>query len=360
IIGRDIKPEEIDYLIVDRANLALAQETYEHLPLKIVGAESVEANIDGLYNGPYILPNYKDKINQIAQVEGSIWCHIARLPVETYPEEATTKEEDSKSQRDNEVVRKLRDKITVREKAGGDATKEKIALIEQLHVIHYTDEDKRIFDAWLEQAPESSIENPIAINTIEDVAKFLPQQGNYRDEKINLFFKKEDLSPDELRAILEKFSQSNPDFEISVVRHNDAIFSVGIGDKARNRSTILDGEYFGHYHPTQFEFENKEILPNCFVLGLMPSAGDIKGFLKHAETVKDGTRIFSKNGYILIKPISEAGDPSKTLDEFNRNYFDLFLGVNNLGLKSDEAVADYFKKSFGFDIEFHYSEGVKI
>jgi len=92
IVGRDIKPEEIDYLIVDRANLALAQETFGHLPIKIIEADSVEADIEGLYDGPYTLPNYKDKIDQIAKTEGSIWCHIARLPVETYPKESATKE----------------------------------------------------------------------------------------------------------------------------------------------------------------------------------------------------------------------------------------------------------------------------
>lgn len=92
IVGRDIKPEEIDYLIVDKSNLALAQETYGHLPIKIIEADSVEANIEGLFDGPYTLPNYKDKIDQIAKAEGSIWCHIARLPVETYPGESADKE----------------------------------------------------------------------------------------------------------------------------------------------------------------------------------------------------------------------------------------------------------------------------
>ena len=91
-VGRDIKPEEIDYLIVDKSNLTLAQETYGHLPIRIVEADSIEADIEGLFNGPYTLPNYKDKIDQIAKAEGSIWCHIARLPVETYPKEPADKE----------------------------------------------------------------------------------------------------------------------------------------------------------------------------------------------------------------------------------------------------------------------------
>src|SRR3989344_5678949 len=86
VVGRDIKPEEIDYLIVHRTNLPLAQETFGHLPIKIIEADSTKANMEGLYGGPYTLPNYKDKIDQIAKTENSIWCHIARLPVDTYPE----------------------------------------------------------------------------------------------------------------------------------------------------------------------------------------------------------------------------------------------------------------------------------
>lgn len=252
------------------------------------------------------------------------------------------------------VIQELRDQVAIKENVGEDATKEKIALIEKLYAIDYTDEEKKAFDDWLARVSESSAEKPIVINNIEEVARFLPQNGNYRGEKINLFFKKEAFLPDELQTILEMFSQDNPSFEISVVRHGNNLISVGIGDKVRNGSTILDGEYFGHYHPTQFELENEEALPSCFTMGLMPSAGDVKGFLKHFESVKEGTRIFSKNGYVFIKPAVEIENLDQVLGEFSQKYFDLFLGLNKLGLKSDEEVADYFRKNFGFDIEFHY------
>ena len=252
------------------------------------------------------------------------------------------------------VIQELRDRVIIKESAGGDSTQEKIALIEGLYDIDYTDEEKKAFDDWLARVPESSAEKPIIINNVEEVARFLPQNGNYRGEKINLFFKKEAFLPDELQAILEMFSQDNPSFEISVVRHGNNLISVGIGDKARNGSTILDGENFGHYHPTQFKLENEEVLPSCFTMGLMPSAGDVKGFLKHFESVKEGTRIFSKNGYVFIKPALETENIDQVLGEFSQKYFDLFLGLNKLGLKSDEEVVNYFKENFGFDIELHY------
>lgn len=257
-------------------------------------------------------------------------------------------------QEKNRVIQELRDRVAIKESTREDATQEKIALIEELYDIDYTDEEKKAFDDWLSRVPESSAEKPIIINNVEEIARFLPQHGNYREEKINLFFMKEAFLPDELQAILEMFSQNNPSFEISVARNGDNLISVGIGDKVRNGSTILDGEYFGHYHPTQFKLENEEVLPSCFTMGLMPSAGDVKGFLKHSESVKEGTRIFSKNGYIFIKPTRETENIGQVLGEFSQKYFDLFLGLNRLGLKSDEEVADYFKENFGFDIEFHY------
>ena len=262
--------------------------------------------------------------------------------------------------KERRAIKELEDQVVIKANASEDATKEKIALIEKLYAINYTPEEKKAFDDWLARMPESSAEKSIIVYSIEDVVKFLPQSGNYRGERINLFFRKEGgFSPDELKAIFEIFSQDNPSFEISVVKHNNDIISVGIGDKVRNNSTIFDGEYFGHYHPMQLKLENEEILPNCLIKGLMPSAGDLKGFLKHFESVKEGTRIFSKYGYVLIKPIEpmpKTENINEALNEFSQKYFDLFLGLNKFSLKSDEEVSNYFRNSFGLDLEFHYSK----
>ncbi|HNW96445.1 MAG TPA: hypothetical protein PLQ44_00085 [Candidatus Paceibacterota bacterium] len=240
-----------------------------------------------------------------------------------------------------------------------ETSQEKIAMIEQKLDVKYLEEEKEIFDQWLSQVPENSLQKPITITNIDDVALFLPEAPNYKEDKVNLFFAKEKFTQEELQEILEKFSKTNPSFEISLVRHNDDVISVGVGNKVRNSSTILSGEYFGHYHPTQIKLENSENLPHCFIMGLMPSAGDIKGFLRHAESVKGGTRIFSKNGYIFIKPTAETKDFSQAVESFSQSYFDLFLGLNKFDFKSDNEVIKYFKEKFGFDVDFHYFNQVK-
>lgn len=236
---------------------------------------------------------------------------------------------------------------------------EKIALIEKKLNVEYSEEEKVTFDQWLSQVPENSLEKPITITNIDEIIAFLPEAPNYKEDKINLFFKKEKFTAEDLQSILEKFSKTNPSFEISLVKHNDNIISIGIGNKVRNVSTILSGEYYGHYHPTQIQLENSENLPYCFVAGLMPSAGDIKVFLKHAESVKKGTRIFSKNGYIFIKSTAETRDFSQAVESFSQKYFDLFLGINKFGFKSDDEVTRYFKEKFGLDIVFHYFNNAK-
>lgn len=231
---------------------------------------------------------------------------------------------------------------------------EKLALLEKLHNIDYSPEEKNSFDNWLSQTQNTSIETASPINNLEEALQFLPPAGNYTDKKINLYFQKENLTTNDMQSLMESFSKNNPDFEISLVKNSDNLIAVGVGGKIRNASTTFDGEYFGHYHPTQFEFKNKESLPDCFNLGLMPSAGDIKGYLKHAEAVKNGTRIFSKNGYVLIKPLETVNKIDQNLNDYSEKYFDLFLNVNKLNLKTDAEVSDYFKKNFGLEITFKY------
>lgn len=263
---------------------------------------------------------------------------------------------EQKQARKREEIQKLRNEIKSREESGEDVVEEKVALIEKIYMEEPSEEERNGFDQWLAQIPENSLEKPIAVVGIEEIERFLPQYSNYSGGRIALFFTKEVFSLDELQAIMESFSHQDPLFEISITRHSDNLISIGIGDKLRNGSIRFDGEYFGHYHPTRVELENKEILPDCFTAGLMPSAGDIKGFLKNVESIKEGTKIFSKNGYVSIGPAGEGGDYDKNLNEFKQKYFDLFLGENKLGLKSDEEVKEYFKENFGLEIDFHYSE----
>lgn len=251
-------------------------------------------------------------------------------------------------------IQNAKDEIRMREDAGEDVEREKIALIEKIYSEDSSKEEKEGFDEWFLHVPENSSEKPISVASIEEIERFLPKYSNYNGERITLFFAKETFLPDELQMIMENFSRRDPSFEISITKHRDDLISMGIGGKIRNTSVDFGGKYLGHYHPTRFELENKEALPNCFIAGLMPSAGDLKGFLNHPESVREGTKIFSKNGYVSFQLSEEEGNYDKSLEEFKQKYFDLFLGENKLGLKSDEEVKEYFKENFGTEISFHY------
>lgn len=85
IVGRDILPEEIDYVLVDESRKEVAQAAFEGLPCKVLIAPSTSHQLDGLYEGPYQLPDYESVINTLTHSEGAVWCHIARLKVDTYP-----------------------------------------------------------------------------------------------------------------------------------------------------------------------------------------------------------------------------------------------------------------------------------
>jgi len=238
-----------------------------------------------------------------------------------------------------------------------DTLEEKKSLIVEKLGIEYTEEEKIDFNQWLERIPENSAEKPIIVANIEEIPAFLPKTANYKGERINLVFaKQEGFTPEDLQTILENFAQQKSSFEISLTKHNDHLISIGIGDKVKNSSTLLKGEYFGHYHPTQIQtkLECKEILPDSFVAGLMPSPGDIKGFLEHPESVINGTRIFSDKGYIYFRLVEKVENPDPSFDNFEQKYFDLFLGENKFDFKSDKEMADYFRKNFGIEIEFHY------
>ncbi|MBU4216983.1 hypothetical protein L6270_04095 [Candidatus Parcubacteria bacterium] len=234
-------------------------------------------------------------------------------------------------------------------------TNEKVATIESKLKVSYSDAEKVAFYDWFLQIPENSINKPITVSTVDEVIEMLPKNANYTDEKINLFFSKENFLPSELHLILSSFAKLNNSFEISIVKHSDELISISIGNKSRNSGIIFSEEYFGHYHPTGFEFEKAKELPICFVAGLMPSSGDLKGYFKFPETIKNVTRIYSKNGFVEIKPVGEMKNKDQELDEFRDKYFDLFIGVNKLNIKSDDEVVEYFREKFGLELKFDYN-----
>jgi hypothetical protein len=84
VVGRDVLPSELAYVLVDKENLALARDVFSSQPCKVIGVERTEADLVGLYEGPYTLPNYLSAVNEIIQQVDAVWCHIARLRVNTY------------------------------------------------------------------------------------------------------------------------------------------------------------------------------------------------------------------------------------------------------------------------------------
>lgn len=252
----------------------------------------------------------------------------------------------------------LRSIIALKEQIGGDVTKEKVELIEKINNVQYSPEEMESFDNWKRDIPRSSMEQPIKIDEPQKVLSFLPNAANYTDEAVNMFFSlSTDVGVDDLDTIFKSFSQHNPNFEISITQYSGTLLSIGIGDKTRDKSMRMDGAYYGHYHPVgNFKLEQPETLPSSFVLGLLPSPGDIRGFLKNPEAVKGGTRIYSTLGSVVVTPRERFENPDEIVAEYKRAYFDLFLGTNKFGFTSDEDMIQYFKDHFQIDLQFLSNE----
>lgn len=236
-----------------------------------------------------------------------------------------------------------------------EQNKDLLNLITEKYQLNETEEEKQSFDEWLKDSPESSLENPIQIEEPIEILKYLPNSGNYTNQKVNIFFRKENFTLDDLYLILKSHSESEASFEISVVLHDKNTISIGIGNKARNISTLLNGDMFGHYHPI-LKHENPDDLPASFTKGLLPSHGDIKACLKFPHLFAKGTRIYSKHGYTEIKLQERSFDYENSLIDFKEKYFKLFFGENKYDWKNDQDIIDYFKDNFKLIISFHYNE----
>lgn len=228
-------------------------------------------------------------------------------------------------------------------------------LITEKYQLSANKEEKQSFDKWLKNTPESSLENPIQIEKTIEILKFLPNYGNYTDQKVNIFFYKENFSIEDLDLILKSHSENEASFEISVVLHNENTISIGIGNKANNCSTLINGDILGHYHPI-LKYESPDNLPYPFIKGLLPSHGDIKACLKYPDLFIKGTRIYSKHGYTEIKLEKTSFDNKNPLANFKEKYFKLFLGENKYHWKNDQDIIDYYKDNFNLIISFHYNE----
>ena len=218
--------------------------------------------------------------------------------------------------------------------------------------IHIQRLKKKGFDGWLANVPENSFEAPIIAQTLDDVIAVLPKFPNYTYEPINIFFHC-DTSDASLEEIFKTHIAQNQNFEISVVKHNKDIISVGLGSKIRNTSTIPEGEFFGHNHPI-LELGSKTKLPSLFIKALLPSPGDIKGYSKFVETIKNGTRIYSPYGFVIITPLESFNIAN--IADYSSKYFQLFNDKNEFDWNNDRDVSNYFESKFNLKLEFYLSE----
>lgn len=235
----------------------------------------------------------------------------------------------------------------------------KIEKIRNLLKIDYTEKEKNDFNKWKENLPENSLDNPIKVKNVNEIFNFLPSSPNWQKEDIKIAFQKEGgFTEKQLKEIFYGFSLNSPEFEIGLsIISEDKIYII-VGDKEGYNSGE-GGENYGHYHPISLieKIKEKNDLPEIFISGLMPSRGDLVSWEKYFKKGQRITRIFSKNGYLEV----EAADNFKgfnidNIASFASKYFDLFLGKNELGIKTEKDMIEYFNDKFLLNIKTYYRQ----
>lgn len=229
-----------------------------------------------------------------------------------------------------------------------------IKTIQEHYGLDVSEEERRIFADWL-TSQASSLEQPIRLERTEQALEYLPAAPNPEEKGVEVYFEVAH-SADDLHEVLDRWREGNPAFEIALHAYTDHVFSVEVGTKMGGTAPHDGARYIGHYHP-MIAYENPDVLPEAFVKGVMPSSGDIKGFLKHPAAVRGGTRIVSAGGCAVVSLIEESDPPAldETTEEkiaiFKAKYLNLFKGENSLDARSNEDVAQLLTK-FGLHIEF--------
>jgi hypothetical protein len=229
------------------------------------------------------------------------------------------------------------------------STDNTIETIASLYNLNPSQEEKDDFDEWLSKQA-STLENPISILNENDILNYLPQSGNYTGNRVEVFFSGAE------KSFLDAIHHYKGSFEIAIHKYSEQIFSVEIGSKTGGVSPKEDALYIGHFHP-DIAIQNLDI-PEIVRAELIPSPGDIKGFLKNRQSIANGTLIVSAHGESSVHLTDDlnniTNDEIETrLKSFSEKYFDIFLNKNPFSWLTEEDVIAFYKKQFALDIRIN-------
>jgi len=230
--------------------------------------------------------------------------------------------------------------------------RDRIAALIRRYDLAVSADERQAFEDWDTQRSRDAI----AISHPADALAHLSPAPKPGHERAEVRFALRHTA-EELHAVLDAWRMEDPRFEIAVHDHGPEEFSVEIGNKMGGTSPREDALYVGHYHPT-LAYPIASDLPAAFVRGVMPSGGDVRGFIRYPAAIRNGTRIYAADAVAelsLAKPSeSYAFDiaAARALDEFTGAYFALFEGENRLGIHTDNEVATLFLDRFGLRVTF--------
>jgi hypothetical protein len=80
-----VPPYDIDYILVHESLLPMVSEAFQWLPAKLVGVGLVDRHIASTERDKIAVPDFESQMKEIiASNGGEVWCHIGRVPEDTY------------------------------------------------------------------------------------------------------------------------------------------------------------------------------------------------------------------------------------------------------------------------------------
>lgn len=243
----------------------------------------------------------------------------------------------------------------------GSRREKKVREVLQKIKVEYSPEEKKEFDVWKEHAKKSSVEVPLSLESAHELYELFPNVPNYERKAFGFFvdFKNKNKENEAHEFFSEFVKGKGKMYEATTTRLENDTWWFGVGNKTGSSSDVHEGWYFGHSHPSKLNnlIQKKDTLPELFEKCVMPSAGDLRGYLKEflLKKEKEVTRIYSEFGWSDISILEKMNkkEIEENLNEYAETYFDLFLGENKMGFNSLKESQEYFRKKFGLSITFH-------